>query len=132
MSNIRKGDTVLVIAGKDRGTEGTVLQVLKDRDMVVVEGVNRAIKHTKKVDTQRGGTAGGIVHQEAPIHVSNVALFNPQTKKADRVGVKTLAEVIAKAKAKPGELKIGSVGIGSAHHLIDEMLKFYFGRFGLK
>ena len=85
MAKIRKGDTVLVIAGKDRGLEGTVLQVLNDRDMVVVEGVNRAIKHTKKVDTQRGGTAGGIVHQEAPIHISNVQLVGADGK-ATRLG----------------------------------------------
>ena len=83
MAKIRKGDTVLVIAGKDRGVEGKVLQVLADK--VIVEGVNRAIKHTKVTDTQRGGTSGGIVHQEAPIHVSNVQLVGADGK-ATRLG----------------------------------------------
>jgi large subunit ribosomal protein L24 len=85
MAKIRKGDKVLVIAGKDRGAEGKVLQVITERDMVVVEGVNRAIKHTKVTDTQRGGTQGGIVHQEAPIHVSNVQLIGDDGR-ATRVG----------------------------------------------
>lgn len=83
MAKIRKGDTVLVIAGKDRGVEGKVLQVLADK--LIVEGVNRAIKHTKVTDTQRGGTSGGIVHQEAPIHVSNVQLVGADGK-ATRLG----------------------------------------------
>ena len=85
MAKIRKGDTVLVISGKDRGVEGKVLQVIAERDMVVVEGVNRAIKHTKVTDTQRGGTSGGIIHQEAPIHVSNVQLVGADGK-ATRLG----------------------------------------------
>lgn len=84
MAKIRKGDTVLVIAGKDRGVEGKVLQVFPN-DQVLVEGVNRAIKHTKVTDTQRGGTSGGIVHQEAPIHVSNVQLVGADGK-ATRLG----------------------------------------------
>ena len=84
MAKIRKGDTVLVIAGKDRGVEGKVLQVLSN-DQVLVEGVNRAIKHTKMTDTQRGGTSGGIVHQEAPIHISNVQLVGADGK-ATRLG----------------------------------------------
>src|SRR3954465_15583399 len=73
--NIKKGDTVKVIAGKDRGAEGKVIQVLRDDDRVVVEGVNRVKKHTKVVQQGgRGGTTGGIITTEAPIHVSNVML----------------------------------------------------------
>jgi large subunit ribosomal protein L24 len=86
MAKIRKGDTVQVIAGKDRGATGTVLKVLTDSDRVIVEGVNRAIKHTKIGQNARGAKTGGIVHEEAPIHVSNVMLVDPETKKATRVG----------------------------------------------
>jgi len=70
--NIKKGDTVKVIAGKDKGAEGKVIAVLRDEDRVIVEGVNRIKKHTK-AQTQ-GGNAGGIITTEAPIHVSNVML----------------------------------------------------------
>ena len=72
---IRKGDTVKVIAGKDKGAEGKVIQVLREEQRVVVEGVNRVKKHTKVVQQGgRGGTTGGIITAEAPIHVSNVML----------------------------------------------------------
>ena len=72
---IRKGDTVKVIAGKDKGAEGRVIQVLREEQRVVVEGVNRVKKHTKVVQQGgRGGTTGGIITTEAPIHVSNVML----------------------------------------------------------
>ena len=72
---IKKGDTVKVIAGKDKGAEGKVIQVLRDDDRVIVEGVNRVKKHTKVVQQGgRGGTTGGIITTEAPIHVSNVML----------------------------------------------------------
>ena len=73
--NIKKGDVVRVIAGKDKGAEGKVIQVLRDDDRVVVEGVNRVKKHTKVVNQGgRAGTTGGIITTEAPIHVSNVML----------------------------------------------------------
>jgi large subunit ribosomal protein L24 len=73
--NIKKGDTVKVIAGKDKGAEGKVISVLRDEDRVIVEGVNRVKKHEKVVNQGgRGGTTGGIVTTEAPIHVSNVLL----------------------------------------------------------
>jgi large subunit ribosomal protein L24 len=73
--NIKKGDTVKVIAGKDKGAEGKVITVLRDEDRVIVEGVNRVKKHEKVVNQGgRGGTTGGIVTTEAPIHVSNVLL----------------------------------------------------------
>jgi large subunit ribosomal protein L24 len=72
---IRKGDTVKVIAGKDKGAEGKVIQVLREEQRVIVEGVNRVKKHTKVVQQGgRGGTSGGIITTEAPIHVSNVML----------------------------------------------------------
>jgi len=73
--NIKKGDHVKVIAGKDKGAEGKVIQVLRDEDRVIVEGVNRIKKHTKVVNQGgRAGNTGGIVTTEAPIHVSNVML----------------------------------------------------------
>ena len=72
---IKKGDTVKVIAGKDKGAEGKVIQVLREERRVVVEGVNRIKKHTKVIQQGgRGGTTGGIITTEAPIHVSNVML----------------------------------------------------------
>ena len=87
MNKIRKGDGVIVIAGKDRGRRGVVLQCLED-DRLLVEGVNRAKKHAKPNPMK--GQPGGIVEKEMPIHVSNVALFNAATQKADRVGIKSL------------------------------------------
>ena len=75
--NIKKGDVVRVIAGKDKGAEGKVIAVLGDRDRVIVEGVNRIKRHTKVVNQGgRGGTTGGIVTQEAAVHVSNVMLVD--------------------------------------------------------
>ncbi|XZG71058.1 50S ribosomal protein L24 [Chitinibacteraceae bacterium HSL-7] len=88
MSKIRKGDEVIVITGKDKGRRGTVLRVLVAEDRVVVEGVNVAKKHQKPNPMR--GQAGGIVEKTMPVHVSNVAIFNPATGKADRVGFKTL------------------------------------------
>jgi large subunit ribosomal protein L24 len=74
--NIRKGDVVRVVAGKDKGAEGKVIAVLPEKQRVIVEGVNRIKRHTKVVQQGgRGGTTGGIVTQEAPIHVSNVMLL---------------------------------------------------------
>ena len=73
--NIKKGDTVRVIAGKDKGAEGRVIAVLSEKDRVIVEGVNRIKRHTKVVNQGgRAGTTGGIITTEAPIHVSNVML----------------------------------------------------------
>ena len=73
---IKKGDTVKVIAGKDKGAEGKVIQVLREDERVVVEGVNRVKKHTRIRTTQRGSKTGGIVTQEAAIHVSNVMVID--------------------------------------------------------
>ena len=84
---IKKGDTVVVLAGRDRGREGTVIAAYPDRQRVLVHGVN-IIRKNKKVDFQgaRGAKEGGIVTQEAPIHVSNVALIDPDSKKPVRAG----------------------------------------------
>ena len=89
MNRIRKGDEVIVLAGRDKGKRGTVLRRV-DAEHVVVEGVNR-VKKNQRPNPMKGVT-GGIVDKDLPIHVSNVALFNPATKKADRVGVKTLQD----------------------------------------
>ena len=84
---IKKGDHVMVMVGKDKGATGTVIAAYPDRQKVLVEGVNM-IKINKKVTNQgvRGAKEGGITTQEAPIHVSNVQLVDPETKKATRVG----------------------------------------------
>ncbi len=87
MNRIKKGDRVVVTTGKDKGRQGTVIRVLED-DKVVVENVNMVKKHQKP--NPQANQPGGIVSKEAPIHVSNVMLFNPATKKGDRVGFKTL------------------------------------------
>ena len=87
MQRIRKGDDVIVTAGRDKGKRGTVLRRVDD-EHVVVEGVNR-VKKNQRPNPMKGVT-GGIVDKDMPIHVSNVALFNPATQKADRVGIKTL------------------------------------------
>ena len=89
MEKIRKGDEVVVIAGKDKGKRGTVLRRV-DAEHVVVEGVNRVKKHVKPNPVK--GVVGGVVDKDMPLHVSNVALFNPATKKADRVGFKLLED----------------------------------------
>jgi large subunit ribosomal protein L24 len=84
---IRKGDTVKVIAGKDKGAEGKVIQVLREERRVIVEGVNRVKKHTKQVNQGgRTGNTGGIVTTEAPIHLSNVMLV--EGKGTTRIGFK--------------------------------------------
>jgi large subunit ribosomal protein L24 len=87
MNKIRKGDDVVVIAGKDKGKRGTVLSRV-DEESLLVEGINRVKKHTKPNPMK--GQPGGIVEKEMPIQLSNVALFNPGTQKADRVGFKVL------------------------------------------
>ena len=86
-AKIRKGDDVIVLAGKDKGKRGTVLATV-DGERVLVENVNLAKKHTKPNPAK--GEPGGIVEKEMPLHISNVALFNPSIDKADRVAFKTL------------------------------------------
>jgi large subunit ribosomal protein L24 len=88
MNRIRKGDEVVVIAGRDKGRRGTVVRVLGDR--VVVENVNMVKRHTKP-NPQRN-VPGGILEKEASLHASNVLLWNPVSKKGDRIGTKTLAD----------------------------------------
>ena len=85
---VKKGDTVLVIAGKDKGARGKVIQAYPVRNRVLVEGVNRIKKHTRVSQNQRGAQSGGIVTQEAPIHVSNVMVIDSDGKPT-RVGKKT-------------------------------------------
>ena len=87
MQRIRKGDEVVVISGRDKGKRGTVLRRV-DAEFLVVEGVNRVKKHTRPNPMK--GETGGITDKDMPIHISNVALFNPATQKGDRVGFKRL------------------------------------------
>jgi len=87
MNKIRKGDNVIVITGKDKGKRGVVLRRV-DGEHLLIEGINRVKKHTKPNPMK--GQQGGIVEKEMPMQISNVALFNPATQKADRVGFKTL------------------------------------------
>lgn len=88
MQKIRKGDDVIVLTGKDKGKRGTVLRVLDGK--LLVEGVNVVKKHQKPNPIK--GVQGGVVEKTMPIDVSNVALFNPATQKADRVGFKLLED----------------------------------------
>jgi len=89
MRKIKKGDQVIVLAGKDKGKQSVVLSV-PGSDMVIVENINIVKKHTKANPMK--GEPGGIVDKEMPMHVSNVAIFNPVTGKADRVGFKSLED----------------------------------------
>ena len=85
---IHKDDRVIVMAGKDLGVTGKVIRTDPRRNRVLVEGVNRVKRHLKIRPTQRGGQTGGIITQEAPIHISNVALVDPETKKRTQVGIR--------------------------------------------
>lgn len=89
MDKIRKGDEVVIIAGKDKGKRGTVTKRV-DAEHLVVEGINRVKKHVKPNPVK--GVVGGVVDKDMPLHVSNVSLYNPVTKKADRVGFKQLED----------------------------------------
>ena len=89
MSKLRKGDDVVVLSGRDEGKRGTVLQIIEN-NRILVDNVNVIKKHVKP-NPNRGET-GGIIEKEAPIQISNVALFNPNTNKADRVGYKLLED----------------------------------------
>jgi large subunit ribosomal protein L24 len=88
-SKIKKGDEVIVTTGKDKGKRGTVMKVFDD-DRVIVENVNMVKKHTKP--NPQKGEPGGILDKEMPLHISNVALYNPVTGKGDRVGFKFLED----------------------------------------
>jgi len=89
MQKIKKGDEVIVTAGKDKGRRGAVLSIL-DNGKVLVETINMVKKHTKPNPMQ--GLEGGIIEKEMPLHSSNVMLFNPAINKGDRVGIKTLED----------------------------------------
>jgi large subunit ribosomal protein L24 len=89
MRKLKSGDEVIVITGKDKGKTGKIVRVIEN-EKVVVENLNLAKRHTK--GNPMKNTPGGIVEKEMPIHISNVALFNPLTNKADRVGIKTLED----------------------------------------
>lgn len=90
MARIKKGDEVVVLAGKDKGRRGVVLAVENDRDRVIVENVNMIKRHTKGNPMQN--TPGGIIEKEAGIHISNVAIWNPVMNKADRIGYRRLED----------------------------------------
>ena len=94
---VHKGDTVLVIAGKDKGAKGKVLQSYPDRNRVLVEGVNRIKKHTPNSANERGASSGGIVTQEAPIHVSNVMVVDSDGNPT-RIGYRVDAETGKKVR----------------------------------
>ncbi len=87
MKKIKKGDDVVVTTGRDKGKRGTVLRLVDDSH-VLVEGANKVKKHERPNPMKN--TTGGIIDKEMPLHISNVALFNPATKKADRVGIKEI------------------------------------------
>jgi large subunit ribosomal protein L24 len=89
---IKKGDLVQVLTGKDKSKQGKVIAVYPDTQRVLVEGVNRVTRHTKAGQTARGSRTGGLVVQEAPIHVSNVAVVDPEDKKPTRI--KTRVETV--------------------------------------
>ncbi len=104
MSKIRRDDEVVILAGKDKGKRGKVRKVL-DNNKVIVSGINMVKKHTKP--NPQAGVAGGIVEKEAPIQVSNVAIFNPASSKADRVGFKVEGDSKVRVFKSSGEV-IGS------------------------
>ena len=89
MRKLKRDDEVVVIAGRDKGKRGKITRVLED-DKLIITGINMVKRHTKA--NPQAGVAGGIVEKEAPIHVSNVAIFNSATSKADRVGIKVLED----------------------------------------
>jgi len=100
MKKIKRDDEVIVLAGKDKGKRGKVRKVL-DNNRVIVDGVNMVKKHTRP--NPQAGVAGGIVEKEAPIQVSNVAIYNPGTGKADRVGFKNEGDTKVRIYKSSGE-----------------------------
>ena len=91
MGKIKKGDTVVLITGRDKGRKGAVIQVLKN-DRVRIEGVNLAKKHQRPNPNANPPVQGGIIEREASVHVSNVMIFNPATQKGDRIAYKSLGD----------------------------------------
>ena len=106
-TKIKKGDTVQVLAGKDKGSTGTVIAVDRARDRVTVEGVNRVTRHTKAGESSRGSRTGGLIVQEASIHVSNVAIVDPSDKKPTRI--KTRVETVERdGREKASRVRVGA------------------------
>ena len=104
---IKKGDTVKVLAGKDKGSTGKVIAVYRESERVLVEGVNRVTRHTKAGQSARGTTTGGLVVQEAPIHVSNVAVVDASDKKPTRI--KTRVETVERdGRSKTVRTRVGA------------------------
>ncbi|WDI30997.1 50S ribosomal protein L24 [Hyphococcus flavus] len=99
-AKIKKGDKVIVLAGRDRGAEGEVIQVMPKADRVVVRGVNLIKKHQKQTQTEQGG----IISKEAPLHISNVALKDPSTGKPTRVGFKVDGDKKVRVAKASGEV----------------------------
>ena len=97
--NVKKGDTVIVISGNDKGKTGKILQVLVKEDRVVVEGVNVVSRHTKP---SNANPDGGIIKKEAPIHASNVQILDPTTKEPTRVGMKVVEGKKVRVAKKSG------------------------------
>ena len=88
LSKFKKGDKVMVMTGRDKGKSGEILKVFPKGGRVIVQGVNKVKRHTRPTNT----SAGGIIEKEAPIQISNIAIFNPATNKGDRVGIKVLED----------------------------------------
>jgi large subunit ribosomal protein L24 len=104
--NIKKGDLVQIIAGKDKGLQGKVIAAYPESDQVLVEGVNRVKRHTKVDQTNRGIKTGGIVTQEAPVHISNVMLVDPETKKPTRIGFRKETVELPDGRTKQRSVRI--------------------------
>ena len=103
---IKKGDTVQVFTGKDKGATGKVISVNRETNRVTVEGVNRVTRHTKAGQSARGSRTGGLVVQESPIHVSNVAVVDPSDKKPTRI--KTRVETVERdGRQKASRVRVG-------------------------
>ena len=103
---IKKGDTVQVLTGKDKGATGKVISVNRETSRVTVEGVNRVTRHTKAGQSARGSRTGGLVVQESPIHVSNVAIIDPSDKKPTRI--KTRVETVERdGRQKATRVRVG-------------------------
>ena len=103
---IKKGDTVQVFTGKDKGATGKVISVNRETERVTVEGVNRVTRHTKAGQSARGSRTGGLVVQESPIHVSNVAVVDPSDKKPTRI--KTRVETVERdGRQKASRVRVG-------------------------
>jgi large subunit ribosomal protein L24 len=106
-TKIKKGDTVQVLAGKDKGSTGKVIAVDREHGRVTVEGVNRVTRHTKAGESARGSRTGGLIVQEAPIHVSNVAIVDPSDKKPTRI--KTRVESVERdGRQKASRVRVGA------------------------